>query len=184
MYTESFVKEIPLLADRPLAKLIAYVAGVSSEMPFNDKRKAVLIIPGGAYWLQSDAEADPIAHYYMAMGYNAFVLRYSVGRGVDSVWPKPLLEASAAMKFIRDHAEKFHIDPDYVFVIGFSAGGHLAAAVATSTTVLDCQPEGIQEVQYYQACQTCGSHQGIPVSTQETTNHVVTFSADECHYVH
>ncbi len=131
MYTETFVKEIPLLADRPLAKLIAYVAGVSSEMPFNDKRKAVLIIPGGAYWLQSDAEADPIAHYYLAMGYNAFVLRYSVGRGVDSVWPKPLMEASAAMKYIRDHAEEFHIDPDYVFAVGFSAGGHLTAALGS-----------------------------------------------------
>ena len=87
-------------------------------MPFNDKRKAVLIIPGGAYWLQSDAEADPIAHYYLAMGFNAFVLRYSVGRGVDSVWPKPLLEASAAMKYIRDHAEELHVDPDYVFAVG------------------------------------------------------------------
>ena len=130
MQTVTVVKEIPLLEERPLAKLIAYVAGTSSEMPFNDRRKAVLIIPGGAYWLQSDAEADPIAHYYLAMGFNAFVLRYSVGRGVDSVWPKPLMEASAAMKYIRDHAEELHIDPNYVFAVGFSAGGHLAAMVS------------------------------------------------------
>ena len=68
MQTVTVVKEIPLLEERPLAKLIAYISGISSEMPFNDKRKAVLIIPGGAYWLQSDAEADPIAHYYLAMG--------------------------------------------------------------------------------------------------------------------
>ena len=80
MITATVVKEIPLLEERPLAKLIAYISGTSAEMPFNDKRKAVLIIPGGAYWLQSDAEADPIAHYYLAMGFNAFVLRYSVGR--------------------------------------------------------------------------------------------------------
>ena len=131
MQTATVVKEIPLLEERPLAKLIAYVAGVSAEMPFNDRRKAVLIIPGGAYWLQSDAEADPIAHYYLAMGFNAFVLRYSVGRGVDSVWPKPLLEASAAMKYIRDHAEELHVDPQYVFAVGFSAGGHLAAALGS-----------------------------------------------------
>ena len=131
MQTVALVKEIPLLEERPLAKLIAYISGTSSEMPFNDKRKAVLIIPGGAYWLQSDAEADPIAHYYLAMGFNAFVLRYSVGRGVDSVWPKPLLEASAAMKYIRDHAEELHVDPDYVFAVGFSAGGHLAAALGS-----------------------------------------------------
>lgn len=131
MQTATVVKEIPLLEERPLAKLIAYVAGVSAEMPFNDRRKAVLIIPGGAYWLQSDAEADPIAHYYLAMGFNAFVLRYSVGRGVDSVWPKPLLEASAAMKYIRDNAEELHVDPQYVFAVGFSAGGHLAAALGS-----------------------------------------------------
>lgn len=125
------VETYPLLEERPLAKLIAYTAGTSSEMPFNEKRKAVLIIPGGAYWLQSDMEADPVAHFFLSEGFNAFVLRYSVGRGVDSVWPKPLMEASAAMKFIRDHAEDFHIDPDYVFVIGFSAGGHLAGALGT-----------------------------------------------------
>ena len=131
MRTNPMIREIALLEERPLAKLTAYVAGTSDEMLFNDKRKAVLIIPGGAYWMVSDAEADPIAQYYMAMGFNAFVLRYSVGRGVDSLWPKPLMEASAAMKYIRDHAEEFHIDPDYVFVVGFSAGGHLAAALGS-----------------------------------------------------
>ncbi|MBQ7308831.1 MAG: alpha/beta hydrolase [Clostridia bacterium] len=125
------VETYQLLEDRPMAKLIAYTAGTSDQMPMNEKRKAILIIPGGAYWLQSDLEADPVAHFFLSEGYNAFVLRYSVGRGVDSVWPKPLMEASAAMKFIRDHAEEFHIDPDYVFVIGFSAGGHLAAALGT-----------------------------------------------------
>ena len=125
------VETYPLLEDRPLAKLIAYTAGTSDQLPRNEKRKAILIIPGGAYWMLGDAEADPVAHFFLSEGFNAFVLRYSVGRGVDSVWPKPLMEASAAMKFIRDHAEEFHIDPDYVFVIGFSAGGHLAAALGT-----------------------------------------------------
>ena len=131
MITPTKIETYSLLEDRPLCKLIAYTAGISEQMPFNDKRKAVLIIPGGAYWLQSDLEADPVAHFFLHEGFNAFVLRYSVGRGVNSVWPMPLLEASAAMKYIRDHAEELHVDPDYVFVIGFSAGGHLAAALGT-----------------------------------------------------
>ena len=131
MLTPTTVTKYSLLADRPLAELTAYIAAPSPEMPFNAKRKAVLIIPGGAYWMNSDTEADPVAHYYLSMGFNAFTLRYSTGRGVDSVWPKPLLEASAAMKFIRDHAEEFHIDPDYVFAAGFSAGGHLCAALGS-----------------------------------------------------
>lgn len=131
MLTPTTVTTYSLLEDRPLAKLTAYIAAPSPEISFNAKRKAVLIIPGGAYWINSDTEADPIAHYYLSMGFNAFTLRYSTGRGVDSIWPKPLLEASAAMKFIRDHAEEFHIDPDYVFAIGFSAGGHLCAALGS-----------------------------------------------------
>ena len=142
------VETYSLLEDRPLAKLIAYTAGTSDQLPRNEKRKAVLIIPGGAYWMLGDAEADPVAHFFLSEGFNAFVLRYSVGRGVDSVWPKPLMEASAAMKFIRDHAEEFHIDPDYVFVIGFSAGGHLAGNLCVEFASvsqkmgreLDCKP--------------------------------------------
>lgn len=131
MITDTVTYKIPLLEDRPMAQLIAYVAGKSDEMKGNEKRKAILVIPGGAYWLQSDAEADPVAHFFLAEGYNAFILRYSVGRGVDSKWPMPLYEASAAMKYIRDHAEERCIDPDYVFAIGFSAGGHLTAALGS-----------------------------------------------------
>ena len=131
MITDTVTYKIPLLEDRPMAQLIAYVAGKSDEMKGNEKRKAILVIPGGAYWLQSDAEADPVAHFFLAEGYNAFILRYSVGRGVDSKWPMPLYEASAAMKCIRDHAEELCIDPDYVFAIGFSAGGHLTAALGS-----------------------------------------------------
>ena len=131
MITDTVTYKIPLLEDRPMAQLIAYVAGKSDEMKGNEKRKAILVIPGGAYWLQSDAEADPVAHFFLAEGYNAFILRYSVGRGVDSKWPMPLYEASAAMKYIRDHAEELCIDPDYVFAIGFSAGGHLTAALGS-----------------------------------------------------
>ncbi len=131
MTSHTTMLQVPLLDDRPLAQLIGYVAGTSESLPFNDKRKALLIIPGGAYWMLSDAEADPIAHFFLAEGYNVFILQYSVGRGVDSGWPYPLLEASAAMKYIRDHADELHIDPDYVFAAGFSAGGHLTASLGT-----------------------------------------------------
>ena len=61
---------------------------------------------------------------------------------------------------------------------------HLITAVATGTTVLDCQPESIQEVQKHQTCQTDGCGNRIPISTKETTNHVVTLGTDKSHYVH
>ena len=127
MYEET----IALFPNKPNVTLTSYIAATSKELPYNEKRKAILIIPGGAYHYCSDREAEPIAHTYLAAGFNAFVLRYSVANNGDATWPNPLVDASAAMKYIRDNAKRFHIDPELVFAIGFSAGGHLAAALGT-----------------------------------------------------
>ena len=113
----------------PDIKLTAFCAGVSEELPYNNKRKAMLIIPGGAYWVCSAREAEPIAFAFLARGYNTFVLEYSIKD--KALFPAPLIDASLAMKFIKDNAEKFHIDPDFVAAVGFSAGGHLAGSLAT-----------------------------------------------------
>ena len=125
------IETFRLTEDKPYVTLTAYVAGTSQEMPFNEKRKAILVVPGGGYSFCSDREGEPIALTYVTAGFNAFVLTYSVSSKGDARWPIPLIDASSAMKFIRDHAEEFHIDPDYVFVVGFSAGGHLAASLGT-----------------------------------------------------
>ncbi len=111
--------------------LTAYVAGVADDMPFNKKRKAILVCPGGAYSFCSNREGEPIATSFLAAGYNAFVLDYSVKNKnmAGKKFPSQLIEAALAMKFIKDNAEKFHIDPNYVFVTGYSAGGHLAASL-------------------------------------------------------
>ena len=91
-------------------------------------RRAILVIPGGGYaCVCSDREGEPIAHAFMAEGFAAFVLSYSVAR-VRS-FPAQLIEASLAMAHIREHAEEYGIDPDAVFVTGFSAGGHLACSL-------------------------------------------------------
>ena len=49
--------------------LTSYIAGTSGEMPFNDKRKAILVIPGGGYGFCSDREGEPIALAFVAKGY-------------------------------------------------------------------------------------------------------------------
>ena len=118
-----------LRPDDPDVNLVCYSAGTSKEIPFNEKRKAVLIIPGGGYSFCSDREAEPLAFSFLAKGFNTFVLFYSIKE--RSKWPSPLIDASLAVKFIKDNAEKYHVDPEYVFAIGFSAGGHLAGALAT-----------------------------------------------------
>ena len=104
-------------------------------------RKAILVIPGGGYGnVCSDREGEPIAHAFMPYGYNAFVLHYTVGR--KKPFPTQLTEAAMAIRYIKDHAEEYGVDPDQLFVAGFSAGGHLAA----STGVLWKHPEVLKAV--------------------------------------
>ena len=107
---------------------------------YKEKRRAMLVIPGGGYGMVSEREAEPIARKFYAEGYNTFTLWYSVteratnpGNVYDEKrgLPKPLLEASKAMALIRRNAEKYNIDPEKIAIIGFSAGGHLAASLAT-----------------------------------------------------
>lgn len=94
------------------------------------KRNAILVIPGGGYRdVCADREGEPIAQAFMPYGYNAFVLHYSVGG--KRTYPDQLIQASLAMKHIKDNAEEYNIDPEKVFVVGFSAGGHLAASLGT-----------------------------------------------------
>lgn len=124
MFTETYN-----LTDDPDVTLTTYISDISEEMKYANTKPAVLVIPGGAYKFCSDREAEPIALAYLAKGFNAFVLRYSLND--KAAFPTPLNDAEKALQFIRDKADEFHIYPDKIAVCGFSAGGHLAAAVST-----------------------------------------------------
>ena len=90
--------------------------------------KALLVSPGGGYsCVCADREGEPIALAFLAQGFNTFVLHYSVNG--QKYFPGQLIEASLAMQHIKDHAEEYNIDPEKVFAVGFSAGGHLAASL-------------------------------------------------------
>ena len=108
--------------DGSAAKFVGYCLDNSEEVVPDRVRPSVLVIPGGGYEMTSDREAEPIAMQFLAAGFNA------------SVFPVALLEAADAMTMIREHAAEWHVDPDAIAVIGFSAGGHLAANLATSTS--------------------------------------------------
>ena len=91
-------------------------------------RDALLVIPGGAYGqICHDREGEPIAMGFLNHGFASFVLHYSVKE--ECVFPMQLIQASKAMKHIRDNAEKYGINPDRVFAVGFSAGGHLTGSL-------------------------------------------------------
>ncbi len=94
---------------------------------------AVLVMPGGAYWFVSVVnEGAELAPRLTALGYTVFVLTYRLpGEGWDSRAEVPLQDAQRAMRLIRARAAEFRIDPARVVALGFSAGGHLAATLAT-----------------------------------------------------
>ena len=95
-------------------------------------RDAILVIPGGGYYnICSDREGEPIGMAFMPYGFNAFVLHYSVKENSSKTFPTQLIEASKAIKYIKDNAEKYNINPERVFAVGFSAGGHLCGSLAT-----------------------------------------------------
>jgi len=109
--------------------LTCYLQDVEGEYPNVIKRPAMLVLPGGGYSMCSDREADPVAFAYLRAGYHAFVLRYSVKE--HATWPNPLNDYEQAMELIKSKAEEWKVWEDKIAVIGFSAGGHLAACAAT-----------------------------------------------------
>ena len=94
------------------------------EIEIERKRKTLLILPGGGYCYTSKRESDPIAFKFLAEDIACFILNYSVA---PFEYPYPLVDVYAALSFIRKHADKYHVNPDKISVLGFSAGGHLAA---------------------------------------------------------
>lgn len=105
---------------------------IIDKVPLNGanvkKRPAIIICPGGGYAYTSDREAEPVAIQMAARGFHSFVLRYSC---TPAVFPTALLELAKAVWIVRTNADRWNIDENKIIVCGFSAGGHLAASLAT-----------------------------------------------------
>lgn len=108
--------------------LTCWVQKTSPEISTSRTRPAVLILPGGGYGYTSAREAEPVALRFAARGYAAFVLEYSCA---PFAFPVSLREAAMAMRYIREHAAAFEVDPHMVAAIGFSAGAHLCGTLGT-----------------------------------------------------
>lgn len=109
----------------PDVPLTVYALDNSPEVEPQRRRPTVLVCPGGGYSFRSFREAEPVAVRLLAMGLNAMVLDYSVA---PVTFPAALLQVFAALHEIRTHAEEWHVQEHRIAVMGFSAGGHLAAS--------------------------------------------------------
>jgi len=98
---------------------------------------AMIICPGGGYWdLYWVQEGEEVAEWLNSIGVTGIILKYRVPRrpGEDKRVPPPgpLMDAQRAVSLIRSRASDWGIDPNRIGIVGFSAGGHLALATATS----------------------------------------------------
>lgn len=92
---------------------------------------AVIINPGGGYrGLAGDLEGGEIANWFAARGFRAFILSYRLTTN-GYLMPAPLEDARRAVQLVRAHAAEYKVNPNRIVMIGFSAGGHLAALAGT-----------------------------------------------------
>jgi len=96
----------------------------AGEGPF----PTIVVFPGGGYGMKAAHEGGAIAEWLNAIGVAAFVVDYRVA---PHRHPAPLDDAQRAIRRLRAEASTWNIRPDRIGVIGFSAGGHLAATTAT-----------------------------------------------------
>lgn len=106
----------------------AYIPENSTEIDLNRKRPTVVVCPGGAYSKTSDREAEAVALKFAAEDCNAVVLRYDVS---PVRFPAQIIEVACVISTIRAKAEEWNVDVNKIAVLGFSAGGHLAASYGT-----------------------------------------------------
>jgi acetyl esterase/lipase len=99
-----------------------------------DTGTAVVICPGGGYNILAwDLEGEEVASWLNSIGVTGIVLKYRVPRRKDQPpHLAPLMDAQRAMGLVRSHAKEWKINLERIGILGFSAGGHLAAAAATN----------------------------------------------------
>jgi len=93
-----------------------------------ERRAAVVVLPGGGYQGNAPHEGTPFGELFAANGMVAAVCWYRVA---PHGWPAPYADAARAIRMVRSMADELQIDPNRVGLLGFSAGGHNAATLAT-----------------------------------------------------
>lgn len=110
------------------------VPTLTAYFPKNPNGTAVIVCPGGGYSvLLTEREGSKVAQEFNKLGITAFVLKYRLpdARIMKNRSIGPLQDIQQAMKVVRTNAKKWHIKPHKIGVMGFSAGGHVAATLAT-----------------------------------------------------
>ena len=134
--TVYLAEEFPFLGKNGAApRLDVYLPYNMSEMRRERMRRpCMVVLPGGGYGMCSQREGEAVGVHFLPEGYNVFVLWYSVAP--DFRFPTQITEVAAVMELIYRNAESWNCDTSKIAIMGFSAGGHLAAHYSTAW---DCE---------------------------------------------
>jgi acetyl esterase/lipase len=127
--------------------------------------RVVIVLPGGGYEHRADHEGAPVAEWLNKNGISAFVLHYRLSPKQQCI---PLEDGKSAIRYVRAHADEYGIDPSKIGILGFSAGGHLAAITGT---VYEEQPFTIAGVTQYISSRPDVMILCYPVITMEQYGH-------------
>lgn len=107
---------------------------------------AIVILPGGGYSCRSEYEGAGYAEFLNDHGIAAFVCQYRVS---PHQFPLPLLDARRAIRYVRFHSKELHICKEKVYIMGSSAGGHLAALTCTYNHPIDFEKMDVIDKESY-----------------------------------
>jgi acetyl esterase/lipase len=125
----------PLIAGKPVLRLGNVATPTMTRYSPKSKNTgaAVVVFPGGGYRILAiDLEGTEVCDWLTSAGITCILLKYRVpDSGPYPKSPIALVDAQRTLGLVRFHAAEWHLDPHRIGVLGFSAGGHLAAALST-----------------------------------------------------
>ena len=121
-------KEIPSRGDNVIRITNIFNPSITVYKSQKENSPAVVICPGGGYSILAiNIEGTEVAEWLNSLGVNAVVLKYTVPKNREAAFK----DVQRAMRLVRYHAGDWNFDSNHIGIIGFSAGGHLAARVST-----------------------------------------------------
>lgn len=107
-------------------KIHTYILSQNPEL-VEQKRPLAIVVPGGSFDHLSKREGEPVALAFNNEGFNSVVMEYNLVHDEGKIYPDAGLDVLSTVKFFRDHAEEYNLDPEKILTIGFSAGGHVVS---------------------------------------------------------
>ncbi len=150
--------ELNTLYDIKGGELYSYIASELFEQCAR-KRPALIVCPGGNYEIVSKLEGENVALNFLAKGFQVFVLHY-LCKSQKVTYPEQLLELACSVDYVKKNCERYSANPNEVFVLGFSAGGHLAGCLAVNDAIVKKYIDNID-------CKVTAAAMGYPVISPE-----------------